>query len=63
MDDIIAEYPNIKNVLQQTLIEKCNRKGISIDEVVFHFFLNEFRSKTLLKSQACHISKLAYAFS
>ena len=45
MDDIIAEYPNIKNVLQQTLIEKCNRKGISIDEVVFHFFLTSLEAK------------------
>ena len=55
MDDIIAEYPNIKNVLQQALIEKCNRKGISIDEVVFHFFLNEFRSKTLKKPSMSYI--------
>ena len=37
MDDIITEYPDIKNFIQQKLIEKCNREGISIDQVILFF--------------------------
>ena len=33
IDDIITEYPNINNFIQQKLIEKCDREEISIDEV------------------------------
>ena len=54
--------PDIKNFIQQKLIEKCNREGISIDQVI-SFFLSELRSKTFLQNQACHISKSAYAIS
>ena len=35
MNDIITEYPNINDFIQQKLIEKCDREGISIDEVGF----------------------------
>ena len=35
MNDIITEYPNINDFIQQKLIEKCDREGISIDEVSF----------------------------
>ena len=35
MDDIIIEYPNVKNFIQQT--EKCNREGMSIDQVILFF--------------------------
>ena len=62
MDDIITEYPDVKNFIQQKLIEKCNRGGISIDQVIL-FFLSEFRSKTFLQNQACLMSKSAYAIS
>ena len=35
INDIITEYPNINDFMQQKLIEKCDREGISIDEVSF----------------------------
>ena len=35
INHIITEYPNIKGFIQPKLIEKCNREGISIDEVRF----------------------------
>ena len=37
MGDIITEYPDIKNFIQQKLIEKCNWEGISIDQVILFF--------------------------
>ena len=37
MDDIITEYPNVKNFIQQKLTEKCNREEISIDQVILFF--------------------------
>ena len=30
----ITEYPDIKNFIQQKLIEKYNREGILIDQVI-----------------------------
>ena len=33
IDDILIEYPNIYDFIQQKLTEKCDREGISIDEV------------------------------
>ena len=35
IDHIITEYPNVNGFIQLKLIEKCNREGISIDEVSF----------------------------
>ena len=35
MNDIITEYPNINDFIQCKLIEKCDREGISINEVSF----------------------------
>ena len=31
IDDIIVEYPNTKEYIQQKLQEKCKREGILID--------------------------------
>ena len=31
--DIITEYPKVNDFIQWKLIEKCDREGISIDEV------------------------------
>ena len=45
INDIIPEYPNINDFIQRKIIEKCDRKGISIDEVSF---FSKFRSKTFL---------------
>ena len=35
MNDIVTEYPNTNDFIQQKLTEKCDREGISIDEAVF----------------------------
>ena len=37
MNDIINEYPDTRDFIQQKLIEKCNREGISINKVFFLF--------------------------
>ena len=50
INDIITEYPNTNDFIQQKLIEKSDREGISIDEVI-HFFLSESRSKTFLQTK------------
>ena len=41
IDDIIIEYPNTKEYMQQKLYEKCDRQGnfIPIDKVISFFFL------------------------
>ena len=33
-DDIIIEYSDTKDVMQQKLIEKSDREGLSIDKVI-----------------------------
>ena len=35
INDIVTEYPNTNDFIQQKLTEKCDREGISIDEAVF----------------------------
>ena len=35
INDIITEYPSTNDFVQQYLIEKCDREGISIDEVIY----------------------------
>ena len=42
--DIITEYTNINDFTQRKLIEKCDREGISIDEV-------SLESKTFLQTK------------
>ena len=37
LDDIIIEYSNTKEYIQQKLNEKCNREGLSIDKVIIFF--------------------------
>ena len=42
IDDIIVEYPNTKEYIQQKLQEKFKREGILIDTVIFIFlFTNQ----------------------
>ena len=41
--DIIIDYSNTNDFIQQKLYEKCDRKGISIDKVTC--FFNKSRSK------------------
>ena len=35
INDIITEYPDFNDFIQQKLIEKCNRERMPIDEVTF----------------------------
>ena len=35
--DIIIEYPNTKEYIQQKLYEKCDREGIPIGKVILFF--------------------------
>ena len=39
-DDIIIEYSDTKDVIQQKLIEKSDREGLSIDKVIQFFLVN-----------------------
>ena len=42
IDDMINEYPNTKEYIQQKLYEKCDREGIPTDKVILlllFFFL------------------------
>ena len=49
VNDIVTEYPNTNDFIQQKLTEKCDREGILIDEAVF--FLSKSRSKTFLQTK------------
>ena len=35
INNIITEYPSVNDFIERKLIEKCDREGISIDEVSF----------------------------
>ena len=48
-DDIINEYPNTRDYVQQKLNEKCNREGMSINKVIL--FFSEFKSKNFLQTK------------
>lgn len=48
-DDIINEYPNTRDYIQQKLNEKCNREGMSINKVIL--FFSEFKSKNFLQTK------------
>ena len=45
---MIIEYPNTDYIIQQMLIEKCKREGITVDKVFF-------RSKTFLQTKHLYI--------
>ena len=39
IDDMINEYPNTKEYIQQQLYEKCDREGIPTDKVILLLLL------------------------
>ena len=39
IDDMINEYPNTKEYIQQKLYEKCDREGIPTDKVILLLLL------------------------
>ena len=45
IDDTIIEYSDTNDFIQQKLIEKCDREGISIGMIILGYF-SKFRSKT-----------------
>ena len=53
IDDIIVEYQNTKEYIQQKLLEKYKREGILIDTVIF-IFIASFRNKNIFTNQAYH---------
>ena len=58
INDIITEYPRINDFIEGKLIEKCDREGISIDEVSFLISLEakHFYKPTMLyiRVSICH---------
>ena len=48
IDDIMVEYPDSKEYIQQKLQEKCQREGILIDMVIFIFFSKFSEAKTFI---------------
>ena len=48
IDDIMVEYPDSKEYIQQKLQEKCQREGILIDTVIFIFFSKFSEAKTFI---------------
>ena len=48
INGIITEYPNANDFIQQKLMEKCDKEGISIDEVTY-FFLVTLDAKDFYK--------------
>ena len=54
IDDIIVEYPDTKEYIQQKLQEKCKREGIPIDTVIFIFFSKFLKVKNIFTNQEYH---------
>ena len=54
INDIITEYPNTNDFIQQNLIEKCDREEISIDEVIYSF-LKSLEAKRFYKPSMLYI--------
>ena len=50
IDDIIIEYPNSNEYIQQKLYEKCDREGIPIDKVILFFWVS-LQAKTVLQTK------------
>ena len=49
VNDVVIIYPDIRDFIEQKLIEKCNRERISIDEVIY--FFSKSKSKTFLQTK------------
>ena len=54
INDIIIRYANTKDFIQQKLIEKYDREGISINKVIY-FFLVSLEAKHFCKPSMLHI--------
>ena len=49
INDVVIEYPDTRDFIEQKLIEKYNREGISIDQVIY--FFSKSRGKTFLQTK------------
>ena len=59
VNDVVIIYPDIRDFIEQKLIEKCNRERISIDEVIY--FFSKSKSKTFLQTKhIVHQSSIYY---
>ena len=54
IDDVIVEYPDTKEQIQQKLQYKCKREGIQIDTVSFSFLASFSEAKNIFTNQAYH---------
>ena len=54
IDDIIIEYPDTNNFVQQKLNEKCDREGMPIDKFCF----NKSRSKPSMFKSVISLIKI-----
>ena len=59
INDIIPEYPNINDFIQRKIIEKCDREGMSIDEVNF---LVSLEAKHFYKPSMLHVKDSIYCW-
>ena len=57
INDIIPKYPNINDFIQRKIIEKCDREGMSIDEVNF---LVSLEAKHFYKPSTLHVKDSIY---
>ena len=55
IDDIVIEYSYTKDFIQQKLIEKCDREGVSIDRIIY-FFLASLEAKHFYKPRMLYIT-------
>ena len=46
VNDVVIKYPGTRDFIEQKLIEKCNREGLSMDQVIY--FFSKYKSKTFL---------------
>ena len=63
IDDIIIEYPDTNDLIQQKLSEKCDREGVSIDKAICFFLISlESWSKTFLQTKLVILAGLKLSF-
>ena len=62
INDIIIEYPDTNNFIQQKLNEKCDREGISINKVICFFYKSRTKVRMLYQSQHMLLAGLKVSF-
>ena len=62
INDIIIEYPDTNNFIQQKLNEKCDREGISINKVICFFYKSRTKVRMLYQNQHMLLAGLKVSF-